>query len=600
MSQYCAERSSRKWFSGLILITLTTMLAGFALGQDQNPPKADLFAGYQWLNPGAKIPEPGFANSSGQFTPNTLPDMPQGFGLAFAYNFHPNVAVEGDYGGNWKNGFNINTYSFGPRFTLRTEGLNLFAHALVSLNQFGAPFGSSHSGGAIIGGGIDLPINKYFDVRLIEADYQYARQKFGFVPNDQSLRRVSFEGARLRSGIVFKFGGAPAVAPTATCTAQPTEVMVGEPVTVKATVDNFNPKHPVQYSWSSNGGKIAGKDNTASIDTNGIAGGNYTATLRATDPKAKNNNEASCTANFTVKEPPKNPPTMSCTANPNSLQAGGTAAVTCECKSPDNVEVNVGTWTASAGSITGTGNTGTLTTAGASPGPITVTAACTDKRGLNTNATTQVTIEAPPPPQVSPEVQRLEQKLALHSVYFPTAQPSPANPKGGLLKSQQDILSELASDFQKYVQAKPDAHLILEGHADPRGGQEYNQKLSERRVERVKSFLVEHGVPEANIDTKALGDQHNLTPDEVKASVEQNPDLTPGERTRILKNSRTIILASNRRVDVTLSTTGQTSVRQFPFNAADSLSLIGGREVKGKTPAKSTKKKGTKATKKSQ
>jgi outer membrane protein OmpA-like peptidoglycan-associated protein len=197
-------------------------------------------------------------------------------------------------------------------------------------------------------------------------------------------------------------------------------------------------------------------------------------------------------------------------------------------------------------------------------------------------------------------VQRLEQKLALHSVYFPTAQPSPANPKGGLLKSQQDILSELASDFQKYVQAKPDAHLILEGHADPRGGQEYNQKLSERRVERVKSFLVEHGVPEANIDTKALGDQHNLTPDEVKASVEQNPDLTPGERTRILKNSRTIILASNRRVDVTLSTTGQTSVRQFPFNAADSLSLIGGREVKGKTPAKSTKKKGTKATKKSQ
>jgi outer membrane protein OmpA-like peptidoglycan-associated protein len=369
---------------------------------------------------------------------------------------------------------------------------------------------------------------------------------------------------------------------------------------VKATVDNFNPKHPVQYSWSSNGGKIAGKDNTASIDTNGIAGGNYTATLRATDPKAKNNNEASCTANFTVKEPPKNPPTMSCTANPNSLQAGGTAAVTCECKSPDNVEVNVGTWTASAGSITGTGNTGTLTTAGASPGPITVTAACTDKRGLNTNATTQVTIEAPPPPQVSPEVQRLEQKLALHSVYFPTAQPSPANPKGGLLKSQQDILSELASDFQKYVQAKPDAHLILEGHADPRGGQEYNQKLSERRVERVKSFLVEHGVPEANIDTKALGDQHNLTPDEVKASVEQNPDLTPGERTRILKNSRTIILASNRRVDVTLSTTGQTSVRQFPFNAADSLSLIGGREVKGKTPAKSTKKKGTKATKKSQ
>jgi hypothetical protein len=39
---------------------------------------------------------------------------------------------------------------------------------------------------------------------------------------------------------------------------------------------------------------------------------------------------------------------------------------------------------------------------------------------------------------------------------------------------------------------------------------------------------------------------------------------------------------------VTLSTAGQESVRQFPFNAADSLTLIGGREseMKAKPPAK--------------
>jgi hypothetical protein len=61
---------------------------------------------------------------------------------------------------------------------------------------------------------------------------------------------------------------------------------------------------------------------------------------------------------------------------------------------------------------------------------------------------------------------------------------------------------------------------------------------------------------------------------------------------------RTIILASNRRVDITLSTTGQSSVKQFPFNAADSLSLIGGREVKGapakKAAPKARRKKATK------
>ncbi len=104
---------------------------------------------------------------------------------------------------------------------------------------------------------------------------------------------------------------------------------------------------------------------------------------------------------------------------------------------------------------------------------------------------------------------------------------------------------------------------------------------------RVKSFLVEHGVPEGAIETKALGDQHNLTADEVKASLDANPQLTKEERARTLRNMRTIILASNRRVDVRLSNTGEVSTRQFPFNAEDALTLIGGRT---KAPAAAKKK----------
>ena len=94
----------------------------------------------------------------------------------------------------------------------------------------------------------------------------------------------------------------------------------------------------------------------------------------------------------------------------------------------------------------------------------------------------------------------------------------------------------LAADFKKYLESKPDAHLILGGHADHRGSVEYNQALSERRVNRTKSFLVEQGVPEANIDTKAFGKEQNLTDDDVKGEVASNPDLTSEERARILKN----------------------------------------------------------------
>jgi outer membrane protein OmpA-like peptidoglycan-associated protein len=138
-------------------------------------------------------------------------------------------------------------------------------------------------------------------------------------------------------------------------------------------------------------------------------------------------------------------------------------------------------------------------------------------------------------------------------------------------------LTALASDFLVYLQVKPDARLTLEGHADPRGSVEYNQALSERRVDRVKRFLVGQGVPDANIQTKAFGQQRNLTDAQVKAAVERNPELSPEDRQRVLKNMRTIILASNRRVDITLNHAGaqsQESVRQYPFNAADSLTLI--------------------------
>jgi outer membrane protein OmpA-like peptidoglycan-associated protein len=193
-------------------------------------------------------------------------------------------------------------------------------------------------------------------------------------------------------------------------------------------------------------------------------------------------------------------------------------------------------------------------------------------------------------PPHNPEIEVLEARLALHSIYFPTAMPPIKNPNGGLVASQRQTLTALAADFKKYLEIRPDAHLILEGHADVRGSDEYNQALSERRVNRTKSFLVEQGVPEANIETKAFGKQRNLSDEEVKAAVENNPEVTPEERQRSLKHLRTIRLASNRRVDVTLSTTGQSSVRQFPFNAADSLTLIGGREAEA--TAKPKKKTG--------
>jgi outer membrane protein OmpA-like peptidoglycan-associated protein len=302
-------------------------------------------------------------------------------------------------------------------------------------------------------------------------------------------------------------------------------------------------------------------------------------------------NEASCTANYTVKPlPPKNPPTISISAEPTQLVPGGTVNLTANCSSPDGVPVSVANWTTTAGTVSGTGTTAALNTAGLPAGPVTINATCTDARGLASQASSQITVQNPPPPPID---KALEARLALHSVYFVTAQPTPKDPNGGLLPSQQKILLNLATDFKKYLEAKPDAHITLEGHADHRGTAAFNQALTERRVGRVKAYLVEQGVPEADIETKALGKEQNLTTDEVKQSIEQNPELTTEERKRALSRIVTIRMASNRRVDVTLNSAGQseTSVRHFPFNSTDAMQLIGGRESERKATRKAAPKK---------
>jgi len=165
-------------------------------------------------------------------------------------------------------------------------------------------------------------------------------------------------------------------------------------------------------------------------------------------------------------------------------------------------------------------------------------------------------------------------RLRLHSVYFPTAQPTVLHPDGGLVDSQKDILAKLAADFTAFLQMKSDARLTLTGHADPRGTPEYNLKLSERRVARVAAYLVEHGVPEANIDVKAEGEEKQLSKDEVKDLIQTNPDLTDDQRAQLLRNLNVIVLAQNRRVDIRLNGSEDKSTRHYPFNAADSSTLL--------------------------
>jgi outer membrane protein OmpA-like peptidoglycan-associated protein len=58
-----------------------------------------------------------------------------------------------------------------------------------------------------------------------------------------------------------------------------------------------------------------------------------------------------------------------------------------------------------------------------------------------------------------------------------------------------------------------DARIVLEGHSDTHGGDDYNHEISLKRAEWVKSRLVELGVSPDRIETSGLGATHPLRSD---------------------------------------------------------------------------------------
>jgi outer membrane protein OmpA-like peptidoglycan-associated protein len=157
--------------------------------------------------------------------------------------------------------------------------------------------------------------------------------------------------------------------------------------------------------------------------------------------------------------------------------------------------------------------------------------------------------------------------VLLHSVFFPTDYPTKEDPQLGLVRSQQEVLTNLASGFKQYLEYDPDAKLSLGGNTDERGENDHNQSLSELRVQRVKEFLVSQGIAAEKIDTAAYGKEKPLDKATVSDLQSRNASKAPEKRER---DSRGTWLAYNRRVDIVLVPTNAESERFYPNEATDS------------------------------
>ena len=493
------------------------------------------------------------------------------------------------------------TYLFGPRFSYRKyERVTPFFQALLggvhasSVTIAGCtgdpsctPLASENSLAAAVGAGFDVKLTHHLALRLIEGDFLLTNFD-PFPPNNKSWQK----NVRLSSGLVFRFGGnpppPPRVAMSASCSADRDMVYAdsGDVIAVHVAAATSD-KYPVNYSWSASEGAVDGTGADVRWSSAGHPTGPYTVKVRVDNGR---NGSAECFANLRVEQRPNRPPVIACSADRSTVTVGEPVTITATASDPDNDPLAY-SWSARNGKIDSSESSVKIGTGDLSPGPYTVSGHVDDGRSGTADCTVTVQVEAV---RIPAEVVELEARLALHSIYFQTARPRADNPTGGLVESQEKVLLTLSTDFNRYLTFKPQAHLILQGHADHRGAPAYNKELTERRVERTRSFLIEHGAPSANIETRALGDEDNLTPEQVKKLIDNNPELSTDERRKIDANLQVIVWANNRRVDVSLNTTGQQSVRQYPFNAKDSLTLLspsGGESAKhAKTPRKKTAK----------
>ncbi len=596
MSSNSKGRLARLFTALPVAIAVLCMFATTAAAQDQPAPKWELYGGYSFFYPhadlhgqlpGALLPFPG----------TRLESNPRGAGASLTYNFNHWFGLTLDASTHWGSGeatfarriddAAFSNLSFGPKITFRHEHFSPFLEVLVGDHRLMPDaFHDIDRLGVMFGGGIDVKLSRHVALRLIRADYVFSSYRYA----PPTVSNTDINGVRIQAGLNFMFGGGETpIPPSATCSVQPTEVFAGEPVTATASGTNFSPKRTVSYSWNGTGVKVSGSEASTQIDTTGLEPRAYEVTANLSD--GRRNGNASCSARFTVKMP--RPPMIECSADPASVRTGGNSTISSRASSPDGRRLAY-SYTASSGDISGNGDTATLNTRDTRPGHITVTCNVNDDRNppLTASSTTIVNVEPlPPPPAPAPEIKQLEARLALHSIYFQTARPTAENPGGGLLDSQADILETLAKDYRDYLKYKPEAHLILGGHADPRGSEEYNKALTERRVERTKKFLVEHGVPADHFETRSFGKEDQLTVGQTKELIAQNPDLSPADRQKMLNNLQVMVLANNRRVDVTLSTTGQQSTRLYPFNAKDFLALISTKGGEKKLPVKKTPKR---------
>lgn len=102
-------------------------------------------------------------------------------------------------------------------------------------------------------------------------------------------------------------------------------------------------------------------------------------------------------------------------------------------------------------------------------------------------------------------------------------------------------LDELAGVLQKY----DDTEVLVAGHTDSSGSDDYNQTLSEKRAGAVRGYLASKGVPPSRLTTQGYGESEPLATNDNESGRQQNRRV----EVAIYANKKLQKAAKNGQVD---------------------------------------------------
>ena len=166
--------------------------------------------------------------------------------------------------------------------------------------------------------------------------------------------------------------------------------------------------------------------------------------------------------------------------------------------------------------------------------------------------------DPPAPPEQTPTAAPTQSSIIRDEVQIERVEPvlEPLAASVTFAETGGELSAAAIADLEAIMETEQMAAggaIVLRGHTDSVGDDEANLRVSERRAEMVRDWLVEQGVGEERITVIAIGEQRPIAPN-------AQLDGTPDEAGR----------AANRRVDVTIAVPDEESAGDSePAAAAD-------------------------------